>query len=229
MLFGQFDAVALDAREPNLARIPIRGDRPDRYRLAWLRLFGHHRLGGEVERDAEHVGILDVEQILFIQIVGLAAQGAADDLLAQKLRAEGAHAEDVGDGARVPALGEHRHRYHAAGGAPEPARDADGVHHFAQQVVVGKALGLAAVAGAFDDLPAKALDLIGRGNPEVPAERFPGVELFAVDQQGVRSGERVAVVVEVAEQFQPSVLQRRGAVLMLALEPGNVVVDQFRG
>ena len=31
-------------------------------------------------------------------------------------------AEDVGDGARVPALGEHGDRHHAAGRAPEPAR-----------------------------------------------------------------------------------------------------------
>ena len=129
----------------------------------------------------------------------------------------------------VPALGEHRDRHHAAGGAAEPARHADGVHCFAQQVLVREAFGLAAVAGARDDLAAEALDLVARGDPEVPAESFPGVELLAVDQQRVRSGERVAVFVEVAKQLQPSVLERRGAVLMLAMKPGDVVVEQFRG
>ena len=73
VLFGQFHAVALDAREADLAGIPLRRDRPDGYGLARLRLFGHHRLGGEVERDAEHVGVFDVEQAVFVQIVGLAA------------------------------------------------------------------------------------------------------------------------------------------------------------
>ena len=179
-------------------------NRPDRNGFARLRLPGDDRLGGEVERDAEHVGVFDVEHAVFVQIVGLAAQGAANYLLAQELRAERAHPENVGDGARVPALGEHRHRYHAAGGAAQPVRHPHGVHHFAQQVLVGKALGLAAVAGARDDLPAKTLDLIRSRGPEVLAERFPGVELFAVDQQGVRLGERVAVLVEVAEQLQAS-------------------------
>ena len=88
MLFGQFHAVALDAREADLAGIPIRRDRPDGYRLTRLRLFGHHRLGGEVERYAEHVGVFDVEHAVFVQIVGLPAQGAANYLLAQELRAE---------------------------------------------------------------------------------------------------------------------------------------------
>ena len=224
----QFHAVSLHAREANLTGVPIRGDGPDRYRLARLRLPGGDRLGGEVERDAEHVGVLDVEQALLVQIVGLAAEGAAHHLLAQKLGAERAYSEDVGDGAGVPALGEHRDRHHAAGGAAEPARHADGVHHFAQQVLVGEAFGLAAVAGARDDLATEALDLVARGDPEVPAESFPGVELLAVDQQGVRSGERVAVFVEVPKQLQPSVLERRGAVLMLAMKPGDVVVEQFR-
>ena len=190
-------------------------------------VLGYHRLGGEVERDAEHVRILDVEQVLVVQVVGLAAQGAAHHLLAEQLGAEGAHAEDVRNGARVPALGKHRHRHHAAGGAPEPARYPDGVHYLAQQVMVGQALRLAAVAGARDDFLAEARDFIASGGAEVLAERLAGVELLAVDQQRVRPGERVAVVVEVAEQLQPSVHQRRGAILMLAMKPGDEVVHQL--
>ena len=190
-------------------------------------MLGHHRLGGEVERDAEHVRILDVEQVLVVQVVGLAAQGTAHHLLAEQLGAECAHAEDVRNGARVPALGKHRHRYHAAGRAPEPARYPDGVHYLAQQVVVGQALRLAAVAGARDDFLAEARDFIAGGGAEILAERLAGVELLAVDQQGVRPGERVAVVVEVAEQLQASGDQRRGAILVLAMKPGDEVVHQL--
>ena len=62
------------------------------------------RLGGEVERHAENVGIFDIEQSLvravLIQLVRLPAQRAADDLLAEQLRSEGADAEDVRYGVR---------------------------------------------------------------------------------------------------------------------------------
>ena len=43
-----------------------------------------------------------------------AAKAAPDDLLAEKLGAEGADAEDVRHGIGVPALGEHRDRDDAA-------------------------------------------------------------------------------------------------------------------
>ena len=56
-----------------------------------------------------------------VQVVGLAAQRAADDLLAEKLRAEGADAENVRDGVGVPAFGEHRDRDDAADRAAELA------------------------------------------------------------------------------------------------------------
>ena len=69
---------------------------------------GDHGTGREVERDAEHVGVLDVEEVVLVQVVGLPAQRPADDLLAQELGAEGAHAQHVGDGAGIPALGQHR-------------------------------------------------------------------------------------------------------------------------
>ena len=82
--------------------------------MAWTRVvglggfgFATTRLGGEVERDAHDVGVFDVEQAVRVQVVGLPAQAAADHLLAQQLGAEGAHAEDVGDGVGVPSLGQH--------------------------------------------------------------------------------------------------------------------------
>ncbi len=69
----------------------------------------------------------------------------------------------------------------------EAAVLADGVHHFAQQILVGDVFGLAAVAGALDDLPPEALDLVGRHVAEVVVQRFAGFELLAVDQQRARA------------------------------------------
>ena len=108
LLVRQLDAIAFDAREADFERVALRADRMDADGLARLGRRRDDGLRREVEGDAENVGIFDVEQAVFIQIVGLAAQAAADDLLAQKLRAEGADAENVRDGVRVPAFRQHR-------------------------------------------------------------------------------------------------------------------------
>ena len=100
----QLDAIALDAREANLQMVPVRPNRLHLHglpRRAWRR---DDRLGGEVERHAEDVGVLGVEQIVFVEVVGLTAERAADHLFAEQLRAERADAEDVGDVVGVPAL-----------------------------------------------------------------------------------------------------------------------------
>ena len=121
-LLRQLDAIALDARESGFRARRARGGRLDLDGLARRLGRGDDRLGGEVERDAEDVGVLDVEEAFFVQVVGLAAQRAADDLLAQELGAEGADAEDVGDGVGVPALGEHRDGDDAADGRRRAGR-----------------------------------------------------------------------------------------------------------
>ena len=87
-------------------------------RLTEAEQVDRHRLGGEVERDAEDVGVLDVEEAIVVGLVRLAAQCAADDLLAEELRAEGADAQHVRDGPGVPALGEHRDGDDAADRSP---------------------------------------------------------------------------------------------------------------
>ena len=56
-----------------------------------------------------------------------------------------------------------------------------------------------------------------------------GFELLAVDEEGARAGERVSVLVEVSEQRQAALFEGGGPVLVLALEPGDVVVDQLGG
>ena len=128
----------------------------------------------------------------FVEVVGLAAQRAADDLLAEELGAEGADAEDVGDGVGVPALGEHRDGDDAADGAAELAGLADRVHDLAEQFLIGDVVAGAGVAGALDDLAAEALDLIGGHGAEVVVEGIARFELLAVDEQRVRARERVA-------------------------------------
>ena len=133
----QFDAIAFDARKADFKRVALRPHGFDLDRLARRLRRGDDGLGREVEGDAEDVGIFHVEELLFIEVVGLAAEGAANDLLAEKLRAEGADAENVGNGVCVPAFREHGNRDDAADGTAQLSRLADGVHDFAQQFLVG--------------------------------------------------------------------------------------------
>ncbi len=130
--FRQFDAVAFDTRKDDLQRVALRAHGLDLYRLARRLRLGDDRLGGEVEGNAEHVGVFDVEQAFFIEFVRLAAQRPTDDLLTQQLGAEGANAEHMSDGVGVPTFGEHGHGHDAADAAPELPRLAHGVHHLAQ-------------------------------------------------------------------------------------------------
>ena len=226
---GQLDAIAFDAGEADFERVALRAHGLDLNRLARRLRRGDDRLGREVEGNAEDVGVFDVEQPFLVQVVGLAAQRAADDLLAQELGAEGADAEDVRDGVGVPALGEHRDGDDAADGAAELAGLADGVHDLAQQFLVGDVVAGAGVAGALDDLAAEAFDLVGGHAAEVVVERVAGFELLAVDEQRVGARERVAGgLVEVAEQGEAAVLQRGRAVFVLPVEAGDEVVDQLR-
>ena len=64
--FGQFDAVAFDAREADFERIAIGPHSLDLDGLArrlWRR---NHRLGGEIEGDPQRVGIFHIEETVFI-------------------------------------------------------------------------------------------------------------------------------------------------------------------
>jgi len=130
--FRQLHPIALDAREGDFQRIPLGPDGLDLHRF-WRWLWrGDDRLGGEIERNGENVGIFHDKQPLLIKFVDQAAQGAPDHLFAQQLRAEGANAEDMGDGVGGPTLGEHRHRHHAADRTPQLPRLADRIHDLAQ-------------------------------------------------------------------------------------------------
>ena len=128
----------------------------------------------------------------------------------------------------MPALREHGDGDDAANRSAEGIGLADRVHDLAQQLLIGEVLGLLPVAGAGDDLAPEALDLVAGGVAEAPVEGLARVELLALDEQRARPGERVAVLVEVAEQRQAAILERRRAVLVLAVEAGDEVVDQAR-
>ena len=112
--------------------------------------------------------------------------------------AEGADAQDVGDGVGIPALGEHGDGDNAADGFAELALLADGVHDLAEEVGVGDLAGLLHVA-AFDHFAAEAFDFVGGHFAKILVEGFAGFELLAVNEQGAGPGKAVAVVVVVAE------------------------------
>jgi hypothetical protein len=187
--------------------IALRPDRPNLNRLPRRLRRRHDRLGREVKRHAEHVGILDVEQVLFIQVVRLPTERPADDLLAQKLSAERPNAEHVRHGVRIPAFRKHGNRHHTADGAAELIRLTDRVHDLAKQFLVGDALRLSLIAGPLGDVAAKAVDFIGRHVAEVAVERIAGFELFAVDEQRVRPRQRIArSLIEVAKERKSAIL-----------------------
>ena len=62
-LLGQLDAIALDAREADFQRVAVGAHGLDLDGLARRLRRSDDGLGGEVEGNAEDVGVLDVEQI----------------------------------------------------------------------------------------------------------------------------------------------------------------------
>jgi hypothetical protein len=78
---------------------------------------------------------------------------------------------------------------------------------------------------SLDDGAAEALDLIGGHGAEVVVAGF---ELLAVDEQRVGLGERIAGLIEVAEQGEAAILQiALGAVRLSRAPAGDVIIDQL--
>src|SRR5205823_14163273 len=102
-------------------------DGVDSNRLARRLRRQHYRLRSEVERNSEDVRVLDVEQPVLVEIVGLAAQRTPDNLLTQKLRTECTHPENVSHRVGVPSLRQHRDRYNTANRFAESPDLADGI------------------------------------------------------------------------------------------------------
>ena len=109
-----------------------------RFELLLVDLFDH--LG-----DFQHVGIFDREEARNgISLIADAAEATPHHLLAKELRAEGPNAEHMGYGVSIPAFGEHGDADDALDVLAKLPRLADRVEHFAEQVFVGKLLGVAA-------------------------------------------------------------------------------------
>ena len=131
------------------------------------------------------------------------------------------------DGVRVPSFRQHRDGNDTTNLLAQPVLLADGVHHLAQQVLVRDVVGGADVARPLDDLAPEAVDFIRRHFAEVFVQRLAGFKLFRVDQKRWWTRQPVAVLVEIAEEREPAVLQRAGAVVVLALEARNVVINKL--
>ena len=189
----------------------------------------YNGLGRKVKRNAQDIRVLDIKQAVSVELVGLPPQRPTNDLLAKQLRPKGAHAQHMADSIRIPPFRKHRHRHHAANRIPQPPRLADGIHNLAQQLLVADVLSLTTVASALDNLPPKAINLVGSHIAEIPIERVARLQLLAVDQQRARPWVLIALFVKVAKQFQAPVYQRRRAIVVLAMETGDIVVHQLGG
>ena len=128
---------------------------------------------------------------------------------------------------RVPAFRQHRYGHDAADRSTEPIFLPHRVHDFTEQVFVAQAVRPHAIPRAVHLFPAKALDLVSRSRTEPLVETLPRFELGAVDEQGSGPRPRVAVVVEVAEQLEPTGHDVARPALVLSLIAGDVVEEQF--
>ena len=95
-LSGWVLPVARHAGEGYLQVVAVRADGSHMDSLPRLSRPDDHRPGGEVEGYAQHVGVLDVELVVLVQVIGLAPERPPHNLLAQQLRAKGADARARG-------------------------------------------------------------------------------------------------------------------------------------
>jgi hypothetical protein len=94
----------------------------------------------------------------------------------------------------------------AADAAAQLARLADGVHHLAQQFLVGDVVA-ARVARALDDLAAEAFDLVGAMPRKLSSSASPASSCSLSISSVLGRGSGLPCLVEVAEQLQAAVLQ----------------------
>ena len=149
-----------------------------------LGVCGSAATGNEGKGHTINFGVFRVEMPLLVGGIAHATQPPSDHLFAKQLRAEGAHAQNMGDGVGIPTLGEHRDADHALDVFAELAGLAYGVHDLTEQIFVGQILRIATgEAGAvfgleFFDFPAG--DLL-----EFVAHGFAGFELRTVHKDAV--------------------------------------------
>jgi hypothetical protein len=91
-LLRQFNTIPLNPRKTDFEVVSLGTNGFDLHCLAWRVGRSDNGFCREIEGNAENVRILGIEEIFLVEVVRLAAQSAADDLLAEKLCAEGADA-----------------------------------------------------------------------------------------------------------------------------------------
>src|SRR5204862_8329757 len=79
-----------------------------------------------------------------------------------------------------------------------------------------------------DERSAEALDLVVRDLAKVLVERVARLKLLAVDEEGVRTREWIAVLVEVLEELEASLVERRRSIVVGTDEAGDEVVYELR-
>src|SRR5260221_894998 len=132
-------------------------------------------------------------------------------------------------GISVPSLGEHQDRHDASDRTAKLSGLADSVHDLAEQFLIGNVFAGMRVAGALNNFAAKSLNFVGSHPTEILVERIARFELLAIDQQSVGTWQRIASsFVEIPEQFEAAVLQRRGVVSVFAVKAGDKVVNELR-
>jgi len=119
-LFWQINTVTSNSWKTNLQFITFRTHRFNVNRLAWLLRLRDDWFRREVEWNSENVSVFHIEQAFFVQVVGLATQGTANNLLAEELGAKSSDAKDVRNRVGIPAFRQHGdgdHTTHLLAGA----------------------------------------------------------------------------------------------------------------
>ena len=133
----------------------------------------------------------------------------------------------MGDRIRVPAFGEHRHRHNTADVGPELAGLPHRVHHLPQEICITE-LGVCTTSSlALNDLAAELFNLRTSHLSEVGIEGFTALQLLAVDQQGARAWNGIAIVVVVPEQGTEALAVLLISSFIFDLIAAHIVVDEL--
>jgi hypothetical protein len=90
------------------------------------------------------------------------------------------------------------------------------IHHFAKQFLIGDVFRPLEVTRPFHDFAAEARDPRRGHRAEPIVEHLARLNLFAVDQQRARPGQRIAVLVVLRNSGRRPIFQRLRAILILA-------------
>ncbi len=183
--------------------------------------------GGRNERERHpiHIRVLRLEHAVVIDRIAHPPQPASHHLLAQELRPERPHPQDVRHRIGVPPLGQHRNAHHAAHLLAQLPLLANRVHHLAQQVFIGQLVRVPPREPS-PVLVLELLDLPRRDLLEIGAHRPARFQLLAIDQNRVRPRQPPTLSVVIPEERQLSRLNPNFLAELL-LPPADPVEHQL--